>query len=122
MPLEEKGKERVDLQRLAAVTHGFVGADLSALAKEAAMIVLRRVLPDINLQGDEELPQELLEKLIITQTDFTDALKVVRPSALREVLIEVPNVTYDEIGGLENVKQELAEAVEWPLKHKDAFM
>jgi transitional endoplasmic reticulum ATPase len=121
MPLEEKGKEKVDLQRIASVTHGFVGADLSALAKEAAMIVLRRVLPDINMQGDEELPQELLEKLIITQTDFNDALKVVRPSALREVLIEIPNVTYEDIGGLNDVKQELVEAVEWPLKHKDAF-
>ena len=121
MPLEEKGKEKVDLNKIAAVTHGFVGADLSALAKEAAMIVLRRVLPDINLQGDEELPQELLEKLIITQTDFTDALKVVRPSALREVLIEVPNVVFEDIGGLVEVKQELEEAVEWPLKHKDAF-
>jgi transitional endoplasmic reticulum ATPase len=121
MPLEEKGKEKVDLNRIAAVTHGFVGADLSALAKEAAMIVLRRVLPDINLQGDEELPQELLEKLIITQTDFTEALKVVRPSALREVLIEVPNVVFEDIGGLLDVKQELEEAVEWPLKHKEAF-
>jgi transitional endoplasmic reticulum ATPase len=122
MPLEEKGKEKVDLQKIAAVTHGFVGADLSALAKEAAMIVLRRVLPDINLQAEEELPQELLEKLVITQQDFNEALKVVRPSALREVLIEVPNVTYDDVGGLEGVKQELIETVEWPLKHKDAFV
>jgi transitional endoplasmic reticulum ATPase len=121
MPLELKGKEKVELTDIARVTHGFVGADLSALAKEAAMIVLRRVLPDINLQADEELPMELLEKLVITHTDFTDALKVVRPSALREVLIEVPNVKYDDIGGLGDVKQELAEAVEWPLKHKDAF-
>lgn len=121
MPLEEKGKEKVDLKALAAITHGFVGADLSALAKEAAMIVLRRVLPDINLQGDEELPPELLEKLVITHQDFLDALKVVRPSALREVLIEIPNITYDDIGGLTDVKQELVEAVEWPLKHKDAF-
>jgi len=121
MPLEEKGKERVDLKELAAVTHGFVGADLSALAKEAAMIVLRRVLPDINLQNDEELPPVLLEKLVIMQQDFRDALKVVRPSALREVLIEIPNITYDDIGGLADVKQELIEAVEWPLKHKDAF-
>ncbi len=121
MPLEEKGKEKVDLQKMAAVTHGFVGADLSALAKEAAMIVLRRVLPDINMQGDEELPQELLEKLIITQSDFLEALKVVRPSALREVLIEIPTTTYEDIGGLQDVKQELIETVEWPLKNKEAF-
>jgi len=122
MPLEEKGKEKVELEQIAAITHGFVGADLAALAKEAAMIVLRRVLPDINLQGDEELPPELLEKLIITHQDFLEALKVVRPSALREVLIEVPNTTYNDIGGLSDVKQELIEAVEWPLKHKEAFL
>jgi transitional endoplasmic reticulum ATPase len=121
MPLEEKGKEKVDLLKIAAVTHGFVGADLSALSKEAAMIVLRRVLPDINLQGDEELPPELLEKLVIMHSDFMEALKVVRPSALREVLIEIPNITYSDIGGLEHVKQELVEAVEWPLRHKEAF-
>ncbi len=122
MPLEQKGQHKVDLREFAAITHGFVGADLSALAKEAAMIVLRRVLPDINLQEDEEeLPEELLEKLVITKDDFVEALKVVRPSALREVLIETPNVTYDDVGGLDDVKQELSEAVEWPLKHKDAF-
>jgi transitional endoplasmic reticulum ATPase len=121
MPLEEKGKERVELEQIAAITHGFVGADLAALSKEAAIIVLRRVLPDINLQADEELPPELLEKLIITNQDFLDSLKVVRPSALREVLIEIPNTTYNDIGGLSEVKQELIEAVEWPLKHKDAF-
>ncbi|MDD9954154.1 MAG: AAA family ATPase [Candidatus Woesearchaeota archaeon] len=121
MPLEDKGKGKVDMKKLAAITHGFVGADLSALAKEAAMIVLRRVLPDINLQDDDELPTELLEKLIIHQDDFLEALKVVRPSALREVLVEAPNVTYKDIGGLDDVKQELTEAVEWPLKHKAAF-
>jgi len=121
MPMADKGKEKVDLEKIAAITHGFVGADLSALAKEAAMIVLRRVLPDINLQEEEELPVELLDKLIITNDDFLEALKVVRPSALREVLIEMPNITYADIGGLAGVKQELIEAVEWPLKHKEAF-
>ncbi len=121
MPMADKGKEKVDLEKIAAITHGFVGADLSALAKEAAMIVLRRVLPDINLQEEEELPVELLDKLIITNDDFLEALKVVRPSALREVLIEMPNITYNDIGGLDRVKQELIEAVEWPLKHKEAF-
>ncbi|MBR9701256.1 AAA family ATPase [Candidatus Woesearchaeota archaeon] len=122
MPLEEKGKAKVNLTKIAEITHGFVGADLSALAKEAAMIVLRKVIPNISFSEDEdELPAELLEKLIITQEDFMEALKVVRPSALREVFIEIPNVHYDDIGGLEGVKQELIEAVEWPLKHKEAF-
>ncbi len=121
MPLADKGKEKVDLDKIAAITHGFVGADLSSLAKEAAMIVLRRVLPDVSVQDEEELPQELLDKLIITHDDFMEALKVVRPSALREVLIETPNITYNDIGGLTGVKQELVEAVEWPLKHKEAF-
>ena len=111
----------VSLKELAEVTHGFVGADVASIAKEAAMIVLRRVLPDIKLREDEPLPKELLEKLVITQQDFKEALKVVRPSALREVLVEIPNVRWTDIGGLGNVKQELIEAVEWPLKHPEAF-
>ncbi len=111
----------VNLKQIAAVTHGFVGADLSSLAKEAAMIVLRRALPELNLKEDEEIDKDELEKLFIHQKDFIDALKVVRPSALREVLIQVPNVKWSDIGGLEGVKQELVEAVEWPLKHKEAF-
>jgi transitional endoplasmic reticulum ATPase len=111
----------VSLKELAAITHGFVGADLSSLAKEAAMIVLRRVLPDLKYDKDEAIPEEILEKLQITRADLKDALKVVRPSALREVLVEIPNVTWTDIGGLETVKQELMEAVEWPLKHPDAF-
>ncbi|RME31842.1 AAA family ATPase [Candidatus Woesearchaeota archaeon] len=117
MPLDKN----VDLAKLASVTHGFVGADLASLAKEAAMIVLRRVLPDLNLKEDEEIPKEVLEKLFIKHEDFLEALKVVRPSAMREVLIQVPDVKWDDVGGLEDVKQELKEAVEWPLKHKDAF-
>ena len=117
MPLDKD----VDLKRLSEVTHGFVGADLSSLAKEAAMIVLRRVLPDLHLKEDEEIPKEVLEKLFIHQQDFIDALKVVRPSAMREVLIQVPNVKWTDVGGLDDVKQELMEAVEWPLKHKEAF-
>ncbi len=112
------GKD-VKLEALADITHGFVGADLHALAKEAAMNVLRRVLPE--LKKDEEIPKGVLEKLLITQTDFREALKVVRPSALREVLIEVPNVQWESVGGLEDVKQELKEAVEWPLKHAPSF-
>lgn len=111
----------VSLKELAEITHGFVGADLASLAKEAAMIVLRRVLPDIKLKEDEPLPKELLERLVITQQDFKESLKVVRPSALREVLVEIPNVKWFDIGGLENVKQELIEAVEWPLKHPESF-
>ncbi len=117
MPLD-KG---VKLERLAEITHGFVGADLAALTKEAAMIVLRRVLPEMNLKEDEEIPKESLEKLFIHQSDFFEALKVVRPSAMREVLVQVPDVKWDDIGGLEDVKQELKEAVEWPLKHREAF-
>ncbi len=116
MPLKD-----VKLDELADVTYGFVGADLSALAKEAAMIVLRRVLPDLKLEKEEAIPEELLQQLRITQKDFVDALRVVRPSAMREVLVEVPNVKWEDIGGLEDVKQELKEAVEWPLKHPAAF-
>jgi transitional endoplasmic reticulum ATPase len=111
----------VNLKEIAAVTHGFVGADLSSLAKEAAMIVLRRVLPDLKYDKEEAIPEDILEKLQITKADFKDALKVVRPSALREVLVEIPNVHWGDVGGLENCKQELIEAVEWPLKHPEAF-
>ncbi len=113
----------VHLKDLSEVTHGFVGADLASLSKEAAMIVLRNAVEKegIKLREDEPFPKELLEKLIITQQDFKEALKTVRPSALREVLIEKPNVKWADIGGLAIVKQELIEAVEWPLKHPDAF-
>lgn len=109
------------LGEIADITHGFVGADLSSLAKEAAMIVLRRILPELNLKEEEEIPKEVLDKLFIHNEDFIEALKVVRPSALREVLIQKPDVKWKDIGGLENIQQELVEAVEWPLKHKDAF-
>jgi len=111
----------VSLKDLAKKTHGFVGADVSSLAKEAAMILLRRLLPDLKYDKDEAIPKAVLEKLTITKSDFREALKVVRPSALREVFIDVPNVKWDDIGGLEGVRQELIEAVEWPLKHPDAF-
>ncbi len=111
----------VSLKELAAVTHGFVGADVAALAKEAAMIVLRRVLPDLRYDKEEAFPKELLEKLLVLRKDFRDALKVVRPSALREVLVEIPNVKWEDVGGLNVVKQELKEAVEWPLQHPDVF-
>jgi len=117
MPLAKN----VNLKELAAITHGFVGADLSSLAKEAAMIVLRRILPDLRLQEEQPIPKEILEKLRITQKDFKESLKVVRPSALREVFVEIPNVKWTDIGGLETIKQELIEAVEWPLKHPESF-
>lgn len=117
MPLAQD----VELDELATITHGFVGADVASLAKEAAMIVLRRVLPDLKYDEEEAIPKEVLEKLQVTKQDFKDALKVVRPSALREVLVEVPNVHWNEVGGLEEVKQLLIEAVEWPLKHDEAF-
>jgi transitional endoplasmic reticulum ATPase len=110
----------VNLDHYADVTHGFVGADLEALCKEAAMSALRRILPEINLE-DKVIPPEVLEKLQVTKEDFDNALKVVEPSAMREVLIEVPNVRWEDIGGLERAKQELREAVEWPLKYPDSF-
>ena len=119
----------VNLERLAEKTHGFVGADLSALTKEAAMNVLRRVLPDLKLKkknGEEtdvldEIPEETLKKLIVYADDFEQSLRIVRPSAMREVLIETPNVKWDDVGGLEKTKQELIESIEWPLKYPDNF-
>lgn len=117
MPLDKK----VDLKDIADITHGFVGADLAALAKEAAMILLRKILPDLTLKENEAIPKEILEKLIIKQEDLIEALKVVRPSALREVIVEIPNVKWESVGGLEDVKQELKEAVEWPLKNPASF-
>ncbi|MBS3148574.1 CDC48 family AAA ATPase [Candidatus Woesearchaeota archaeon] len=120
------------LQEISSVTHGFVGADLAALAKESAMIVLRKVLSELGYDKEKSIsevgydrekpiPEEALQKLKITKEDFKEALKVVRPSVLREVLVEVPNVKWGDIGGLEHVKQELKEAVEWPLKTPEVF-
>ena len=111
----------VKLEEIAKITHGFVGADLEALCKESAMIVLRRLLPDFRFKKDEPIEKEILEKLIINMSSFKEALKVVRPSALREVLVEVPNIRWDEIGGLEEIRQNLIEAVEWPLKNPQMF-
>ncbi|MBS3155701.1 CDC48 family AAA ATPase [Candidatus Woesearchaeota archaeon] len=111
----------VSLEKLAEVTHGFVGADLSALTKEAAMNVLRRILPDIKLGEKSEIPKKILENLKITSKDFQEALKIVRPSVLREVLIETPNIKWEDIGGLANIKKELKETIEWPLKNPKIF-
>lgn len=115
MPLAED----VDLHKLASTTHGFVGADLESLCKEAAMRVVRRIIPEI--KNDEEIPEEVLKKIVVTNDDFKSALKEIQPSALREVLVQVPNVKWDDVGGLDDVKQELKEAVEWPLKHPEKF-
>jgi len=116
MPIDEK----VDLKQISKTTHGFVGADLEVLAKEAAMRSLRRILPEIDLDEDK-ISSEILQKIQITSEDFRDALKEVRPSALREVQVQIPNVSWDDVGGLDQLKEELREAVEWPIKHKEAF-
>src|SRR3954464_4185328 len=116
MPLDTD----VDQDRVAAVTHGFVGADLEYLCKEAAMKCLRRLLPELNLE-DEKISVETLEKLIITKSDFDNAIKEVMPSAMREVYLESPDIPWTSIGGLEEVKRELQEAVEWPLRYPDLY-
>ncbi|HIP66590.1 MAG TPA: AAA family ATPase [Candidatus Nanopusillus sp.] len=118
--LDEKEKEQL-LRKIASATHGFVGADLAALVKEAAMNAIRRIIPDIERYEDRPLPAEVLEKLVVTEEDFMEALKVVPPSAMREVLVEVPKIRWDDIGGLDEVKQELKESVEWPLKYRNIF-
>jgi transitional endoplasmic reticulum ATPase len=109
----------VDLKEYAAKTHGFVGADISALTKEAAMHTLRKVLPNIDF--DKPLTPEVLQKLIVSKENFDEALKITEPSAMREVLLEIPNVHWDEVGGLEIVKQQLIEAVEWPITYPQIF-
>ncbi|MEM4183803.1 MAG: CDC48 family AAA ATPase, partial [Candidatus Caldarchaeum sp.] len=116
MPLAED----VNIDELADITHGFVGADIAALTREAAMNALRRFLPQIDLEK-EVIPAEVLEKIKVTREDFANALRTIQPSALREVVLEVPNVKWEDIGGLEAVKQELREAVEWPLKYPEVF-
>jgi transitional endoplasmic reticulum ATPase len=116
MPLSDN----VDLQKLASSTHGFVGADLESLAKEAAMRSLRRILPEIDLEK-ESVPAEVLNKINVKMSDFQEALTEVEPSAMREVLVEIPNVRWTDIGGLKEVKQELEETVEWPIKFRDVF-
>jgi len=116
MPLAED----VSREKLAEITHGFVGADLEALAREAAMSALRKILPKIDFEM-AEIPYETLMKLEVTMDNFREAMKEVEPSAIREVFVEVPDVKWDDVGGLENIKEELKEAVEWPLKYSDVF-
>lgn len=116
MPLTQE----VDLEKLSSVTHGFVGADLEYLCKEAAMKTLRRMLPELKLEEDKLQP-EFLNRLQVTMEDFENALKDVMPSAMREVYLETPDVHWSEIGGLEGIKRELQEAVEWPLKYPDLY-
>lgn len=116
MPLGEE----VDLEYLSNHTQGFVGADLLSLVQEAAMRSLRRFLPDFDL--DEDIPQEKLEEIIVSAGDFESALREIDPSAMREVLVEIPSVDWTDVGGLENVKQEIVEAVEWPIKRPEKFV
>ncbi|WP_331233474.1 CDC48 family AAA ATPase [Natronorarus salvus] len=116
MPLAED----VDLDRYAENTHGFVGADLESLAKEAAMNALRRIRPELDLE-EEEIDAEILQRLRVTEEDFRDALRGIEPSALREVFVEVPDVTWERVGGLEDTKERLRETIQWPLEYPDVF-
>ena len=121
MPLAADGQELpVDIDKIASVSHGYVGADLEYLCKEAAMKCLRRLLPVLNLE-EEKLPPETLDKLIVNHDDFTKALIEVTPSGMREVFIENPDIKWEEVGGLEDVKRELQEAVEWPMKYPGLY-
>ncbi|MBI5442397.1 MAG: CDC48 family AAA ATPase [Deltaproteobacteria bacterium] len=110
----------VDLGRLAEITHGFVGADLEALCREAAMVRLRTLLPEIDFEA-ARLPYEQLSKLEVTMGDFVEALREVEPSAIREVFVEVPRVRWSDVGGLAQVRERLVEAIEWPLRYRALF-
>ena len=116
MPLSED----VDLKRLSDVTHGYTGADIASLCREAAMKALRRYIPEINLEKERIAP-EILEKMVVKMEDFTSAYREITPTAMREVYVEVPQVKWDQVGGLKQVKQELMESVEWPLKKPEVF-
>jgi len=116
MPLSED----VSLEKLADMTHGFVGADIEALAREAAMSALRKILPKIDFQL-ADIPYETLMELKVTMDNFLDAMTEVEPSAIREFFVEVPDVKWDDVGGLDHIKEELKEAIEWPLKYPDLF-
>jgi transitional endoplasmic reticulum ATPase len=121
MPFDKSFDRDKDIKYLAQVTHGFVGADIESLVKEAAMNVVRRNLNELNLKESENIPKTVLDKLMVHLDDFREALRFVRPSAMREVLIERPNVHWADVGGLDRVKSQLKEAIDWPLKHPEAF-
>jgi len=128
MPLDRDMLEPgTGLDNLARITHGFVGADLASLCKEAAMHALRRVVVDVGDVGgadadfEDEIPSELIDRLVVTKKDFYEALKNIRPSAMREVFVEIPEVRWDDIGGLDEVKRDLIEIVEWPLRYPELF-
>ena len=110
----------VNLEKLADITHGFVGADIEALAREAAMSALRKILPKIDFEL-ADIPYETLMELQVTMDNFLEAMTEVEPSAIREFFVEVPDVKWDDVGGLDHIKEELKEAIEWPLKHSDLF-
>lgn len=116
MPLADD----VDLEKLSQITHGFVGADLEALAREAAMTALRKIFPTIDFQL-EEIPYETILDLKVTMGDFLEGLKEIEPSALREVFVEVPDVKWDDIGGLASIKEALIESIEWPIRYPELF-
>jgi len=116
MPLAED----IDLKRLSDFTHGYTGADIASLCREAAMKALRRYIPEINLE-EERIPPETLEKMVVRMDDFMSAYREITPTAMREVYVEVPQVHWNEVGGLKQVKQELMESVEWPLKKPEVF-
>lgn len=115
MPLDKD----VNLAKIADITHGFVGADLQSLTKEAAMHALRKVLPNIDLSKD--IPIKTIQEIVVKMDDFTEVLKEIEPSAMREVFVEIPDVTWKDVGGLNNVKEELLQAIEWPLTYKGLF-
>ncbi|MEM2204394.1 MAG: CDC48 family AAA ATPase [Sulfolobales archaeon] len=117
VPLDES----VNLDRIAEMTHGYTGADLAALVKEAAMNALRRFLSNKNIDLSKPIPSDLLKSLKVSMEDFVQAMNMIHPSLMREVFVEVPEVRWSDIGGLDDVKQQLREAVEWPLKYQDVF-
>ncbi len=116
MPLAED----VNLERYAENTHGFVGADLENLAKEAAMTAMRRIRPELDLEEDE-IPADVLDEIEVTANDFRSALRGIEPSAMREVFVEVPDVTWNDVGGLEDAKGRLRETIQWPMEHAGAY-
>jgi transitional endoplasmic reticulum ATPase len=116
MPLDSK----ISLEEYSQITHGFVGADISAVCREAAMSSLRRYLPKIDLDS-EMIDPELLEQIQVTKEDFDEAMKEVLPSGIREVFVEIPNVSWEEVGGLDDLKQKLIEAVDWPISNPKVF-